>query len=68
MRCLPVTVLLTAACSILFAQGKTVRRIETLRPLHVDTVLGAGGKPGAIVAAAATGARLAQQIIARIKR
>ncbi|MEW6356640.1 MAG: VCBS repeat-containing protein [Planctomycetota bacterium] len=59
--------LLVGLCTTLCADGPTVRRIERLRPLHVDTVLVAGGKAEAIVAAPASDAQLAGVVIARIK-
>ncbi len=52
---------------------ETVRRIEKLRPLHLDTELVGGGKAAALIAAPKADARLAERspdvgrIIARVK-
>lgn len=51
----------------LLAQAETTRRIEKLRPLHVDTTLVADGKAAAIVAAPKADAKLAARLIGRVK-
>ena len=62
-----LVVFLVTCCLCLCAQGETVRHIEKVCPLHLDTELVADGKAAAIIAAPKADARLAGKIIARVK-